>query len=221
MTSLPKVHRVYTVLCAATGKRYIGQTTYSVHLRWLGHLSLLRRGKHPNRFLQEDWNTHGCNAFTVHPVADYDDRAKADDKERALIGECREARIAYNMQSGGKAGYEHAEESLKRFSECMKGKQNSKGHKNRLGTTHSQETRDKISRNRKGQRWDGMEEHIARLASVRRGQRIGEKAHCKYGHVLPTSRRTDGRKKNCTMCAKRRQQEYKDRKKAALSDLWV
>lgn len=53
---------IYAIVNNVTGRKYIGQTSRFLY-RWTKHKLLLRRGEHPNRDLQSDWNLYGPDAF--------------------------------------------------------------------------------------------------------------------------------------------------------------
>jgi group I intron endonuclease len=53
---------VYQILCKSTGHRYIGSAE-NIDDRWAEHLRVLKRGKHPNKALQDAWTTAGENDF--------------------------------------------------------------------------------------------------------------------------------------------------------------
>jgi group I intron endonuclease len=54
---------VYCWRNRVNGKRYVGGGYRDLRKRWLYHRELLRKGKHPNPPLQEDWVKYGPKAF--------------------------------------------------------------------------------------------------------------------------------------------------------------
>jgi group I intron endonuclease len=55
---------IYQIRCVANGRIYVGAST-NIGYRWQWHQSVLRRGRHTSRLLQEDWILHGPEAFQV------------------------------------------------------------------------------------------------------------------------------------------------------------
>ena len=53
---------VYCIRCKVNNKAYIGSST-NIKSRWYEHKSDLRRGKHHNKQLQEDYNKYGADNF--------------------------------------------------------------------------------------------------------------------------------------------------------------
>jgi group I intron endonuclease len=53
---------IYAIVNKENGRRYIGQTGRFI-ARWTKHKLLLRRGEHPTKALQADWNLYGSDAF--------------------------------------------------------------------------------------------------------------------------------------------------------------
>lgn len=58
---------IYKIENSINGKVYIGQSV-DVDKRFKSHIRELRKGKHNNRFLQDDWNTFGEEAFTFELI---------------------------------------------------------------------------------------------------------------------------------------------------------
>ena len=53
---------VYCIRCKVNNKAYIGSSV-DIKKRWNDHKGALRRGKHPNKQLQEDYNKYGADNF--------------------------------------------------------------------------------------------------------------------------------------------------------------
>ena len=53
--TLDRVYTIYAIMCNSNKKMYIGRTSLSAEERIKVHLSLLRRGKHTNKKMQEDF----------------------------------------------------------------------------------------------------------------------------------------------------------------------
>ena len=53
---------VYCIRCKVNNKAYIG-SSIDIKSRWYGHKSMLKLGKHENKYLQEDYNKYGADNF--------------------------------------------------------------------------------------------------------------------------------------------------------------
>lgn len=56
---------VYEIVCTTTDQRYVGSST-RFYKRLLGHFKTLRRGRHPNPYLQHVYDLYGEDTFTVN-----------------------------------------------------------------------------------------------------------------------------------------------------------
>ena len=54
---------VYCIRCEVNNKLYIGSSA-DITRRWLEHERKLKRCKHPNKQLQEDYNRYGADSFS-------------------------------------------------------------------------------------------------------------------------------------------------------------
>jgi GIY-YIG catalytic domain len=95
MTNDYGVSGVYEIECTATGQKYIGSSEIVV-LRIKQHLSLLTRGTHPNRNLQNVVRQHGMESIKVRYIKtwngirwDFAALKMMRDMERSLIQKCQ------------------------------------------------------------------------------------------------------------------------------------
>jgi len=54
---------LYEIECSPTGHCYIGMSAYDMGARLSSHRNQLKRGKHPNCFLQRLWDSYGEHNF--------------------------------------------------------------------------------------------------------------------------------------------------------------
>lgn len=78
---------VYSILCTANGKRYIGSSK-GVKGRWTNHKSELRCGYHANEGLQHAWNLYGETAF-VCDVLEYCPLQKLREREQFWLDQLK------------------------------------------------------------------------------------------------------------------------------------
>lgn len=174
---------IYAIVNKLNGNRYIGSSE-NITDRWKRHIKLLQNGEHHSNHLQHAWNAYGaaCFDFTVVFLCD---------KENLLL--CEQFYIdalkpVYNTvptagnvsgvirseeyrkkQSAAQSGKVMSEETRRRISEGMKGKQNSagviqseeakrkkserlKGRQLRLGTKVSEQAKQKMRDAQKARR---------------------------------------------------------------------
>lgn len=104
---IPKtyVSGIYQIKCNITNKCYYGQTKGIINTRVKQHLNQLRKGSHPNIFLQRAFNKYKEENFSVSVIAHGIDLVDLDRLEIAIISLCKSTidEYGYNLQSGGKA----------------------------------------------------------------------------------------------------------------------
>lgn len=76
---------VYAITHVASGRQYVGSTTLKASVRFNGHLSLLRRGVHTNRYLQAAWAKYGAEAFRCEVIEEVPDSGKLIAREQAHL----------------------------------------------------------------------------------------------------------------------------------------
>lgn len=149
---------IYKIMNIVDNKIYIGQS-WNIRKRFTEHKRLLNKEQHPNRYLQFAWNKYGSESFEFSVVCDLSfvdtlDNQKAqkllDDAEIAWLdyfgGE--NSNNIYNFKSGGSRG-KYSDEYKQKLSEDRKGKFTGKDNP-MYGRHHSEETKKRISKNRKG-----------------------------------------------------------------------
>lgn len=90
---------IYMMKNKRNGKVYIGQSQNIQHRHYV-HLSLLRRGLHPNTHLQSAWNKYGENSFEFS-IIEFCDLAELDEREMYYICEYDSIDNGYNQTAGG------------------------------------------------------------------------------------------------------------------------
>lgn len=101
---------IYCIKNIINDKRYIGQSKDCVE-RKTQHFSILRLGKHYNKYLQSDWNTYGENNFEF-TILEKCQKEKLDELEKKYIklyDSCNRNK-GYNIEFGGVIDIQHSEE---------------------------------------------------------------------------------------------------------------
>lgn len=133
---------IYLIRCNSENKIYIGQSN-NIKKRYNSHIEKLRKNTHPNIYLQNAFNYYGEKDFSceiLYELLDNDfDREKLYELEIYYISlyNSNDRMFGYNIESGGVSFGRHPEETIKKMSECKKGKK------------HSQQTKDLLSKIRK------------------------------------------------------------------------
>ena len=81
---------IYQIKCSINNRVYIGETVQG-KMRWRAHLNSLRRNKHTNKKLQNDFNKHGESAFEWLII-----KETSKDKKTLLLEEAKEIQRRIN-----------------------------------------------------------------------------------------------------------------------------
>jgi group I intron endonuclease len=150
---------IYKITNNINTKIYIGQTIQDINLRWNSHKSLLRKGNHPNDYLQASWIKYGEDSFIFEILEIITDVEILNDRESFWIGKFNSINKekGYNLQSGGQLNRTCSAETRLKMSKSSKGKPKSPEHirksietKANKNIKPSLETRAKISASMKG-----------------------------------------------------------------------
>lgn len=171
------VSGIYVILHVDSGRAYVGSAV-RISKRWNHHLHLLRIGKHHSKHLQCAWQKYGEQAFRFEVIERVADKTALLQREQFWIdrynGANHEAGFNSVARAGSQIGYQHTPEARAKMSLArkgmgmtpeaiekmrlsLKGKPKSPEHIAKVaaalvGKRASAETREKMSRNRKG--WD-------------------------------------------------------------------
>ena len=113
-----KITGVYRIYCSGNNKVYIGSAV-SIRQRLACHFSMLKRGVHTNKHLQNAYDKYGCNTFwsDILIVCDETSRIKL---EQELINVYNAADPEYGMNNSWTAvtsvGFKHSDETKARMS---------------------------------------------------------------------------------------------------------
>ena len=212
---------IYCITNTANGKRYIGQTTQAIAMRWGQHCFDARTEMYP---LHCAIRKYGRDLFVVTELgtATTQDELNRMEIEMITTHQSADRRYGYNVRAGGESGGKHSLESRQKMSERKVGKPPSnKGkpmpeHQLRAmierfklrhpctGRVASEETRAKISaanRGRKGA-FTGRkhtDESRAKISTSEMGKRVSEEtrrkmsdsARSRYSDPAERQRRSD------------------------------
>lgn len=124
---------IYQILNTANGKRYIGSAK-SFHARFRKHKTSLQNGKHHAVKLQRAWNKYGPDAFVFSPIL-------LCSAENLLAYEqiCMDHFAAYHsgynstIKANSKLGIKSSPETRQKISKAKKGKPLSDAHRKAIG----------------------------------------------------------------------------------------
>jgi len=162
---MEKSYTVYMHINKTNGKKYIGITCRKPEKRWDCGNGYLR-----NEHFYKAIKKYGWDKFEHKILADSLSEADAAKMECDLIAFHRsiDPKFGYNKTTGGEAGKEFSEETIRKMSEAQHG---SKNHL--FGVSPSKETRAKISAALQGKKVS--EETRKKLSRSLAGKRAGEK----------------------------------------------
>jgi group I intron endonuclease len=183
---------IYLISNVANGKLYVGSSE-NIPNRWCDHIKPLRRGCHPNRYLQNAFNKHGENSFRfdviefcelrdyhIDPCGYTDDIRYLTDRETwwvVLLGTLSPK--GYNLILPDRSIISN--ETRLKLSKASQGNQRALGHKHsdevrrRISETHKgkpkpEEQKRKMSASQKGRPKELSEETRERLVTIRKGK---------------------------------------------------
>lgn len=110
---------IYKITCLENGTVYIGQTS-NFRRRVREHIYSLRKGKHRNRQMQEDFDLYGESQFEISILANSSE--SLDEMEREYIEAARNGSGCYNVFGGGVSGYSVTQEFRDKISRAHKGR---------------------------------------------------------------------------------------------------
>ena len=159
---------IYLIKCKSEDKVYIGQSN-DIKKRYRSHIQDLRKNKHPNSYLQKAFNCYGENDFSLEILYELDnetfDRNKLYELEMKYISlyNSTDRTKGFNIESGGMSSNRCSKETREKL------------RQSHIGKKSSLETREKLSKMRKGipSHWKGKkqsEEHSRK----RTEQQIGK-----------------------------------------------
>ena len=155
---------IYEIRNTLNGKRYVGSAV-AINARLAAHTNSLKKETHPNRYLQFAWSKHGEEAFEFNPLLCCSKEDLLFYEQRALD---RYHGRLYNLSptAGSQLGMQHSEETRRKISKANKGRSIWPN-----GRVFSEEHRQKISKANKGRLLS--EETKQKMSKSRRGQGKG------------------------------------------------
>jgi len=141
---------IYCIRNKVNGRCYIGQS-HNLVKRKNTHFNNLRKNKHPNHELQNDYNKYGKDSF-VFEVLEYCNECLLEKEDFWVKAKNSMTPNGYNIGTAGIApmlGRHHSEESCRKMSEWRKVHSIGEGN-GFYGKRHTPETLKKISESLKG-----------------------------------------------------------------------
>lgn len=165
---------IYKITCIPKGKVYVG-ASHNISKRFSKHKSMLRRKKHHNPALQMDWGAHGPDAF-VFSVLSYENSEDLIKKEQEAIDfhQATDPACGYNILPA----YQSSLGSKVTSTTIEKLKLSRIGKKPSLGMKHSEETKAKMSADRKGKKYHSSFQ-MRRIVESNQKRGVSEKSRIK------------------------------------------
>lgn len=153
---------IYRIFNHSTLECYIGSSN-DIEYRFILHLDDLRKDKHVNRHLQNSFNKHGEQSFSLEIVEIVPETTDLLSREQYYLpqGQYNIARSAWHPS---RKGMKNSEEHKRKISQGNKGKKRSleaieKNRQYHLGRRHSKETRLKMSESQRKRRSNKAKEN--------------------------------------------------------------
>lgn len=166
---------VYAITHTPTGRLYIGSSV-NVPRRWSSHRRDLRRGTHPNRFLQAAWVKYGEDAFEF-TVIEQCPPERLVEREQAWLDTLRsfDRSVGFNLSPSAYSlrGFRFTAEQRARVSSALKGRPKSAEHRANLWANREPNLDQFADMGRSGK---------GRPKSARHRKRIGERQRGSMNH---------------------------------------
>lgn len=206
---------IYMIQNKVNNKMYIGQAV-DIEKRWGEHRSSLRGGYHPNKHLQRSWSKYGEENFEFIILLECEE-SDLNMYEEYYIFELMiyDPRVGYNKNYGGDSG-RPTEETKRKMSESLKGKQLSEEHKRKLseskkGRQFSEEHKRKISEANKGRQFS--EETKRKLSEANKGRQLSEEHKRKISESCKGRQLSEETRRKLSESAKDKQFSEETRRK--------
>lgn len=142
---------IYRITNMANGHYYIGSAESFARREWQ-HKYELKKGTHKNPRLQAAWVKHGADMFVFEVIEQVPEDRTAFDIENTYLMKCVGQPDCYNINTDAyvpRLGIKLSEESKAKLSRNRKGKHAGEGHY-RYGKTVAPEVREKIGAAQRG-----------------------------------------------------------------------
>lgn len=113
---------IYHIYNTVTGKSYVGSAA-SLKRRWIDHRNLLLKDQHHSIKLQRSWNKHGKKAFKYLVLEYVEQSENLIEREQFWIEKLNAFGEGYNMTptAGNMLGFTHSEKTRQKMSKDRKG----------------------------------------------------------------------------------------------------
>jgi len=114
---------VYEIRNSINGKRYIGQSRWNNNKRLNNHRYYLRKGIHPNCYLQSAWNKYGEDSFEWNILSEAGSVQELDKLEKLYFDKYNtlDRKCGYNMRPPGTDYHYHTQEVRDKIGDANRG----------------------------------------------------------------------------------------------------
>lgn len=164
---------VYAITHLDSTRVYIGSSV-NVPRRWSSHRRDLRRGTHPNRYLQAAWTKYGEQAFAFAVVEECPPGLLVQ-REQAWLDELRpfEQSRGFNLSPSAYSllGFRFSASQRERVSMALRGKPKTAEHRANLWANRSPNAETFAAMGRRNRGGTKSTEHRARIGAAQQGKR--------------------------------------------------
>ena len=162
---------IYCIRDRISGRVYVGSAAH-IARRWRAHRSNLSNGKHPGKVMQASWIKHGPDAFefsVLERVADLGDLIAAEQRWIDAL-DAANPKTGFNVSptAGNCLGVRHTEETKAKLSGDRRGKPKSPEHRKAIGDAHRGRT---IPADRRARIAETVRRHFAENPEARERMR--------------------------------------------------
>lgn len=168
-----KIHGIYRIINQANEKCYVGSSV-DLQKRLNEHLLGLKKNKHHSIKLQRSWNIHGESNFLLEILENVKEKSKLILREQFWINFYDSYNNGYNCtkKAGSRLGCKHTEKTKLKMSKLKKGKPS-----NRKGCKLSSETKEKLRKANIGKKLSSST--VNKMIESRKGYKMTKEANNK------------------------------------------
>lgn len=144
---------VYLITNIINGKQYVGKTVRSLNIRWREHVKAARENEPLSMLIVRAIKKYGKESFKHKILEECSNEDELNEREIFWIKELGTFGGGYNLTKGGDgmSGYKHSDETRQKMSKTRKGRKLSPEHVRAVSEGQKGQKRPGMSKKRKGE----------------------------------------------------------------------